>query len=65
MYLTYAISPYHHYCCEFKSCSCDKVCQCLAAGLCFSPGTLVSSNNKTDRHNIAEILLNNINQTKP
>ena len=32
----------------------DKVCQRLAAGQCFSPGTLVSSTNKTDRHDIAE-----------
>jgi hypothetical protein len=35
----------------------------------FSPDTLVSSTNKTDHHNIAEILLkvalNTINQTKP
>jgi hypothetical protein len=35
----------------------------------FSPGTLVSSTNKTDRHDITEILLkvalNTINQTKP
>ena len=30
---------------------CDKICQW------FSPGTPVSSTNKTDRHNIAEILL--------
>ena len=29
----------------------------LAAGQCFSPGMPVSSTNKTDRHNIAEILL--------
>ena len=36
---------------------CDKVCQCLAAGLWFSPGTPVSPTNKTDRHNIIEILL--------
>ena len=36
---------------------CDKVCQWLAAGLWFSPGTLVSSTNKTDCHNITEILL--------
>ena len=36
---------------------CDKVCQWLAAGLWFSPGTLVFSTNKTDRHNITEILL--------
>jgi hypothetical protein len=30
---------------------CDKVCQSC------SPGTPVSSNNKTDRHEITEILL--------
>jgi hypothetical protein len=36
---------------------CDKVCQSLAAGLWFSPGTLVSSTNKNDRYNIIEILL--------
>jgi len=35
---------------------CDKVCQWLTAGLWFSPGTPVSSTNKTDRHNITEIL---------
>jgi hypothetical protein len=33
------------------------MCQWLAAGLWFSPGTPVSSTNKTDRHFIAEILL--------
>ena len=42
---------------------CDKVWQW------FSPGTLVSSTNKSDRHDITEILLkvalNTINQTKP
>ena len=38
---------------------CDKVCQWLAAGRWFSPpGTPVPSINKTDRHDIAEILLN-------
>ena len=36
---------------------CDKVCQWLAAGMWFSPGTLVSSTNKTGRHDITEILL--------
>ena len=36
---------------------CDKVCQCLVAGRLFSPGTLVSTTNKTDRHDIAEIFL--------
>jgi hypothetical protein len=36
---------------------CDQVCQWLATGLWFSPGTPVSSINKTDNHDIAEILL--------
>jgi hypothetical protein len=36
---------------------CDKVCEWLAASRWFSPGTPVSSTNKTDRHDIAEILL--------
>jgi len=35
----------------------DKVCQWLAAGRWFSPGIPISSTNKTDRHNITEILL--------
>ena len=33
---------------------CGKVCQWLAEGRCFSP---VSSTNKADRHDIADILL--------
>ena len=36
---------------------CDKVCQCLVTGWWFPPGSLVFSTNKTDRHNITEILL--------
>jgi hypothetical protein len=36
----------------------NKVCQCIAAGRWFSPGTPVSPTNKTDRHDITEILLN-------
>jgi hypothetical protein len=36
---------------------CHKVCQWLATGQWFSPGSPVSSTNKTDRHNITEILL--------
>jgi hypothetical protein len=36
---------------------CDKVCHWLATGLWFSPGTPVSSSNKTDRNDITEILL--------
>ena len=47
---------------------CDKVWQWLAADRWFSPGTPVSSTNKTDRHDITETLLkvalNTINQTK-
>jgi hypothetical protein len=35
----------------------DNVCQWLAAGRCFSQGTRVFSNNKTDRHDITDILL--------
>ena len=33
------------------------ICQWLTAGRWFSPGTSVSSTNKTDRHDITEILL--------
>ena len=36
---------------------CDKVCQWLTTGPWFSPGPPVSSTNKTDRHDITEILL--------
>jgi hypothetical protein len=46
---------------------CDKVCHWLATGLWFSLGTPVSSTNKTDSHDITEILLklalNTIKQT--
>ena len=71
----YAISAYHHHSCEFQSHSWrgvldttiyDKVCQWLVTDQRFSP---VSSTNKTDRHDIAEILLkvalNTIHQAKP
>jgi hypothetical protein len=49
---------------------CDKVCQWLDTCGWFSPGTPISSTNKTERHDIAKILLkvalNTINkQTKP
>jgi len=61
-----AISAYHHLSCKFEPCSlrgvldttlCDKVCQWLAAGRWFSLGIPVSSTNKTDSHDITEILL--------
>ena len=70
---TYTISTYHHQCCEFEYCSgdttlCDKVYQWLVAGLWWSPGTPVSSTNKTSPHKITEILLkvalNTINQNQ-
>jgi hypothetical protein len=65
MISTYAISSYHHWSCEFESrpyeeldtTLCDKVCQLIATGRLFSPGTPVFSTNKTDCHVIAEILL--------
>jgi len=53
---TCAISAYHILSCEFEPRSwrgvldtvlCDNVCQWLATGRWFSPGTLVSSTNKT------------------
>ena len=60
---TCAIRAYHHLSCEFKSRSwrgvldttiCDKDCQWFVTGRWFSP---ISSTNKTDRHDITEILL--------
>jgi hypothetical protein len=36
---------------------CDKVCQWLMAGLWFSPGSPVSSTNKTDSHDIQLTLI--------
>jgi hypothetical protein len=45
---------------------CDKICQWLATGRWFSPGTVVSSTNKTDDHDITEILLKvALNTIKP
>jgi hypothetical protein len=41
---------------------CDKVCQWLAAGLWFSPG---SSTNKTARHNITNIVESGIKHHNP
>ena len=53
----------------FETTLCDAVCQWLATGRWFSPGGAVSSTNKTDLHDITEILLkvalNAINQIKP
>ena len=62
----HAISSYRRWSCEFESRSwwgvldttlCDKVCQWLATSLWFSLGTPAFSTNKTDRHDITEILL--------
>jgi hypothetical protein len=46
------------WCGIFDTTLCDKVCQWLATGQWFSPGTPVYSTNKTDRYDIAKILLN-------
>ena len=63
---TYAVNAYHHESCEFESRKwrgvqdttlCNKVCQWRVTGQWFSPGTPVFSTNKTDRHDITEILL--------
>jgi hypothetical protein len=73
---TYAISAYHHWCCEFVSRSGRglqhyqiKFVSDLRHVCGFPPGPLVSSTNKTSCHDITEILLkvalNTINQTKP
>jgi hypothetical protein len=72
--IIYAISGYHHWCLRVRisiraRCTplCDKLCQWLATGRWFSPGPSVSYTNKTDRHDITEILLkvalNTIKQT--
>jgi hypothetical protein len=70
---TCAISACHHYSCEFEPRSwrgvldttlCNKVCQWLATGRWFSPIIPVSNTNKTDSHDITEILLK-VALTKP
>ena len=68
---TYAISAYHHWCCEFESRSGRGVHYVikfvwLATGRWFSLGPPVSSTNKTERHDITEILLKvALNTIKP
>jgi hypothetical protein len=44
---------------------CDEVCQSLSAGLWFSPGMPVSSTNKTDCHDITELLISGIKHHNP
>jgi hypothetical protein len=45
---------------------CDKGRQLRATGRWFSPVTLISSTNKTDRHDITELLLKAaLNTIKP
>jgi hypothetical protein len=54
--ITYAISPYHHWCCEFESWSGRGVQHYvikfvwIATGWWFFPGSPGYSTNKTDRH---------------
>jgi len=54
---TYAISAYHHWCCEFNSRPGrgDKICQWLATGRWFSPDPPVSSTNKIYCHDITVV----------
>jgi hypothetical protein len=63
---TCTLSAYHHLHCELETHSWqgvldttlwDEVCQWLVTGSWFSPGTLVSSTNKTERQDISEIVL--------
>ena len=63
-YLIVLIQAYHQYGfvnykkgCTLHTAASDKVYQLPAHGRWFSPGTPTSSTNKTDRHDIAEILL--------
>jgi hypothetical protein len=41
---------------ELDTTLCDLICLFFVAGWWFSPGTPISSTNKTDRHEIAEIV---------
>ena len=63
-----SLNPVHDKVYSIQHSLCDEVYQLLATGRWFSPGIPVSSTNKTDRHDIAKILLkvelNTINQTK-
>ena len=57
-----AIGAYHHWCCEFEFCSGRGVQHYVIKFVSDlwkvgGPGPSVSSTNKTDRHNISEILL--------
>ena len=55
---TCAISAYHHLSCEFEPHSGEVYSiQHYVTGRLFSPGTPVSSTNKTPCHNVTEILL--------
>ena len=55
-HFSYEFKPYSRWS-VLNATLCDKICQSLATCQWFSPGTLVSSTNKTDCHDIAEILL--------
>ena len=70
---TYANGAYHHWCCEFEYRSgrgvqyyVIKFVNDLRQVVGFSPSTPVSSTNKTDYHDITEILLKvALNTIKP
>jgi len=50
--------PWSYGSCVLDTTLCDKFYQLLATGWWFSPGTPVSSTNKTDHNDITEILSN-------
>ena len=60
---TYAVNAYHHFHCEFETCS-DEVFLIqhyvikFESDMWFSPGTPVSTTNKSYCYDITEILLN-------
>ena len=63
---TFAIGDYHHYSCEFESrlwrnvldtTLCGKACQYICGISVFSLCTPVCSVNKTERHDITEVVL--------
>jgi hypothetical protein len=53
--LTYKLSPLGRG--VLDTTLCDKICLWLATGRWFSSNSLLSSTNKTDHHDITEILL--------
>jgi hypothetical protein len=56
IYVRSVVIASHSWRCVLDTTLCDKVCHWLTAARWFSSGTPVSSTNRTDRHDITEIL---------